>query len=332
MERRLVFTGESQVSLESFTPAEPTPVDVTVRVHCSLISNGTESIVLHRRFDPGTSWDRWITYPFYPGYAAVGEVTAIGEEVTSVAVGDRVALRVPHASVFVGHGDLCHPIPDSLNDEQAVWFALAKITSMGARAADYSLGGSVLVIGAGPIGQMTLRWAAACGVRHLVVVDMSADRLELAKAGGATCTIDKPIGDALPEVEAACGGKAPGIVVDTTGNAAVFESALAAAASFGKVVIMGDTGSPANQNLSSDVLRKGLTIVGAHDNHVTAEWTSQVIVDLFYHLLTTGAISVDGLITHRFAPDACEEAYKIAANPGHADQGAALGVRFNWTT
>lgn len=63
---------------------------------------------------------------------------------------------------------------------------------MGLRVSDIKPGTSVVVIGAGPIGQMMLRWAATAGADPVMVVDMVTLRLQLARGGGATHTFAKP--------------------------------------------------------------------------------------------------------------------------------------------
>ena len=56
----------------------------SVRINLSLMSTGTENIVFNRLFDPGTHWDEWVKYPFYPGYTAVGTVESTGADVTGL--------------------------------------------------------------------------------------------------------------------------------------------------------------------------------------------------------------------------------------------------------
>ena len=108
---RLVFTGKQQVICEPFTLASPATGEVLVRSICSLMSTGTENIVYNRLFDPGTHWDKWGKYPFYPGYLTIGEVLEVGDDVTSHRPGDRVALRAPHASHHVRLATKCYAVP-----------------------------------------------------------------------------------------------------------------------------------------------------------------------------------------------------------------------------
>src|SRR5579859_2020492 len=149
---RFVFTGKQEVHLDEFEPKPPASGQVAVRSLYSLMSTGTENICLNRLFAEETSWDRWVKYPFHPGYSMIGEVAELGPDVEGFTVCDRVAMRTPHSSWHVVSAAHCYPVPDGIDLKNATWFSLGKIAWIGARAADYALGDSLLVIGAGPIG------------------------------------------------------------------------------------------------------------------------------------------------------------------------------------
>jgi len=325
--RRLVFPAKQQVLIEPFDPGKPGKDQVLIRTHLSLMSTGTENMVFNRLFDPGTHWDNWVKYPFYPGYSSVGIVEEVGEGVEHLRKGQRVAFRAGHRSIAVEDASGCFTIPDGIPFEQAVWFALAKIAFHGALAARYALGDSALIVGSGPIGQMSLRWARAAGCTPIIVVDPAVHRLPLAEAGGASAVVTRPISEAREAVLAAGGGKPPRVVVDSTGNAMVFAASLSLVADRGTVVIMGDTGVPTKQSLTSDVIMRGLTIVGAHDGHNTREWNGTTISRLFFSLLASGRFPMSGLTSHVFAPEQTAEAYATA----NCDRALTMGIIFDWT-
>ena len=325
--QRFVFPEKQKVFLESYDLAPLADDEVRVRVAYSLMSTGTENIVFNRLFEPGSHFDNWVKYPFYPGYTGAGVVEEIGKSVTQVKVGDRVALRSKHSSHAVAKEADCYKIPDAVPFEQAAWFGLVKITFHGARRAEYHIGDSVMVIGAGPIGQMTIRWAHALGAASITVVDSMPSRLAMAKAGGATTTIAKPIDQAKEEILAAGKGVGPRVVIDSTGNAAVLSAALGIVANFGSVLLLGDTGFPQDQHLTKDVLTRGLSIIGVHDSHNTPEWHEKTISELFFTYMTSGRFNMEGLATHFFKPEQCMEAYAVA----NRDRASTMGVLFNWS-
>lgn len=324
--RRLVFNGKQQVQIESCELPAPGPGEVLVRCQRSLMSTGTENIVFNRLFDPGTHWDNWVKYPFYPGYAAAGIIDATGEGVSSLRPGDRVVCRAGHGAHAVLGAPDCYPVPEGISPDSAVWFALAKIAFHGAVAAGYRLGDSALVIGAGPIGQMSLRWARASGARAVIVVDPVPDRREISLAGGASAYFSVPANEARDAVIAANGDKLPEIVIDSTGHPAAFSAALGLAASGGKVILLGDTGQPGKQALTGDVITKGLSVVGAHDARPIPGWDQASITAFFFRLALDGRFSIEGLNSHVFSPDQCEEAYATA----NRDRAKTMGILFRW--
>lgn len=326
MPHRLVFTGKQQVQCEEFSLDQPAAGQVLVRSICSLMSTGTENTVFNRNFAPGTHWDDWVKYPFYPGYSVVGEVIAVGAEVVGFAVGDRVAHRGGHASHHLCEAVKCLRLPMGIDPRQAAWHALAKIAFVGSRAAAYQMGDSVLVIGAGPIGQMSLRWAKAAGAGPIAVADPMARRLDLARSGGANLVYSAAL-DGLGEVlQRDLGGRLPRIVVDTTGHPAVFAQALTLVRDRGRVVLLGDAGVPDQQHLTKDLITRGLTIVGAHDCHDDDGWNNITVARLFADLMASGRFLMDGLNTHVFDPRRCVEAYAEV----NARRGETMGVLFDW--
>jgi len=255
-------------------------------------------------------------------------VEAVGSGVKDLQVGDRVACRCQHRSHSNQAVGNCFPVPKNLPPEEAVWFAFAKIAFHGALSANHHPGDRVLVIGAGPIGQMALRWACAAGAQEIMVADPIEARLTLAKSGGATTILSMPLPEAREAILKANGGILPRVVVDSTGNAKVFETALGLVQDFGTLVVLGDTGHPGQQALTPDLITRGLHIVGAHDAHITPTWNNATISRLFFSLAVTGRFSLAGLITHRFSPKNCADAYLVA----NRDRASTMGLLFDWTS
>src|SRR5262245_10803099 len=146
----VVFAGPDQVEVREEAVKELGPQELLVASSRTLISIGTELICLQRNFEPGTHWDRWVKYPFYPGYSNAGRVIAVGEEVQGFKVGDRVATRAAHRQFFVVPAARALRIPEALTDEETTWFGLAGIVQNGVRRAEHELGDAVVVIGLGP--------------------------------------------------------------------------------------------------------------------------------------------------------------------------------------
>jgi 2-desacetyl-2-hydroxyethyl bacteriochlorophyllide A dehydrogenase len=328
MPQRIVFPEKGRVELQPFELADIGPQDVRVRTQYSLMSIGTETIILHQRYDADTHFAKIFSFPqFKTGVQALGTVEACGPEAQEFARGDLVYMRAAHGSHQQLPGALLSHVPTDIDRKQACWAGLAKTAFRAAWAAQPGLGSDVLVIGAGPVGQMTTRWIAAAGARSITVADLAPARLEHARRGGAKAVLEGDIGDHRDAIAAIDQGNGPGVVIDTTGNPAAFKHALDAAARFGKIILLGDTGYPDRQHLTSDMMSKGLTVQATHDSHDRDGWDQRRVDAHFFSLVKSGRFNLDGLITHEFSPADCDKAYDLA----ETDRGNAMGILYDWT-
>ncbi|NKB36981.1 MAG: zinc-binding dehydrogenase [Gammaproteobacteria bacterium] len=329
MPKRIIFPKKGGVVFEEFELRAPIDSEVRVKTLFSLMSIGTETIILHQKYDENTHFAQMFSFPqLKTGVQAIGRVEAKAEAADNFKVGDLVYMRAAHGSHQLLDESLCSPIPDDIEDlKSASWAGLAKTAFRAAWAGDLKPESHVLIIGAGPVGQMTVRWVANANVATLAVADVSGFRLEYAKQGGAALLIQGDIASSLDKISLINKNRGPDLVIDTTGNAEVFGSALAAAGQFGKVILLGDSGYPSKQCLSSEVMTKGLTIQATHDSHDLGGWTQRKIDARFFDLLHKGKFNLTGLITHEFRPDQCVEAYQQADNR----RGESMGILYDWT-
>ncbi len=328
MGKRIIFPNKGEVSFETFDRRAPNADEVLVRSHYSLMSIGTETTILHAKYAPDTHFAKRFCFPqIKTGVQTIGRVEAVGSDVRDFSVGDAVFMRMGHASHITIAAAICSPVPKTVDLKSACWCGLAKTAFRAAYAAPFSLGGRVLIIGAGPVGQMALRWAVAAGVGDLAVIDVAPLRLTLARRGGANACFEGKI-DALRETLLAhTAGEGFDVVVDTTGSPAVLPEALGAAAMFGRIILLGDTGYPERQHLTSDMMTKGLSIIATHDHQDRGGWTQRKIDALFFKLVEAGRFSLEDLITHEFNPADAAAAYALASDR----RDDALGIVFDWT-
>jgi threonine dehydrogenase-like Zn-dependent dehydrogenase len=141
-----------------------------------------------------------------------------------------------------------------------------------------------------------------------------------------------PVSQAIAEVQRLSGGRGARVVYDVTGHPAVFPDALRLCADHGRLVLLGDTGTPELQHLTPDVIRRGQSIVGAHDRHgpVDAapgiEWDARRIFELFLTFIARGEMRVSDLVTHRYKPEQAADAYAMLDK----QRERAMGVIFEW--
>ena len=189
------------------------------------------------------------------------------------------------------HEDYAYAIPDDISDEAASWVAFASIVQGGVRRPKIEMGESVVVIGLGMLGQLAAQYARVCGAGEIIAIDTAPLRLQMAKDHGATQVLQMGVEAAQEKVLKMTNGLGADVVFDVTGHAPVFQHATGLLRRFGRLVILGDTGTPGEQRLSHDVINKNLQILGAHDVNVPAHssdfarWDRAEMIALFWKLL-----------------------------------------------
>lgn len=329
----IIFSDKEKAELRREPLKEPGAGEVLVRTTWTLISTGTETICYGRRFDPGTHWEKWVKYPFNTGYSHVGVVEAVGSGVTKYKAGDRVASTHCHRLHAVGPVEGFYPIPDGVNDRDAAWLTLSYIVQNGVRRAAHELGDDVAIVGLGPLGQHAVQYVRALGAQRVIAIDPVASRLEMAKANGASHTLSVSVDAATEEVQKITGGRLCDAVYDMTGNAAVFAGAQQMLRRFGKLVVIGDTGSPAGQHLTGTVITKSLQIIASHATNTPqtdtdwGHWTRENMIKLFYQYLLDGRMRVSNLNSHAFSPHEAQTAYQKLLH----DRAGTMGCHFDWS-
>jgi 2-desacetyl-2-hydroxyethyl bacteriochlorophyllide A dehydrogenase len=316
---------------EILTP--PEAGEVLCAAEKSLISIGTESYCLRGVFDPGTNWAAWVNYPFRPGYSMAARVVAVGQGVTGLQEGDRVAGWIEHQQFFKASPRQLHPIPAGISAEEATWSVLACTTQLGVRRAQLQLGETVGVIGLGMLGQLVTQYLAVAGARKIIAIDPVQSRLDTAKAHGATHTLALDVAVARPEIEKISGGRMLDVVFDITGHPPVLAPAIQLLRRLGRVVLLGDTPTPTQQHLGPGVVSNSIAILGIHATARPDEasdfnqWSAPEMVALFFDYLLQGRMRVSDLVTHRYSPLDAPQVYDTLRR----DRSAAIGVIFDWS-
>ncbi|HEX8550481.1 MAG TPA: zinc-binding dehydrogenase [Abditibacteriaceae bacterium] len=328
--QKIVFTAPNIVELLEEEVAPPQAHEFLVRAEVSLVSTGTELIILGGNFEPNSHWANWVRYPMHPGYNMVGTVEHVGSD-APFQVGDRVATRTSHRSL--GKGDArTVKVPDDVSSDNAAWFGMANIAQNGVRRAEHRLGDAVVIIGAGLLGQLVTQYVRLQGAREIIVIDPAPARLQMAREHGATQTLDLAVQDARDAVFDWTQGRGADVVYDVTGHPAVLSAALPLARKFGTLLLLGDSAHPGEQRLTQDVITRAVRIIGAHDSNPPEAasdrdpWSHITMSELFFTYLQRGQMRVADMETHRFKPHAAPAAY---AQLQH-DRSTAMGVLFDW--
>lgn len=209
--------------------------------------------------------------PFSPGKAASGVISALGEGVTGLSVGDRVAVQVEHGSYaekLVARAESCFPMPDDMGFETAAALSLVYQTSYFAliERAWFQPGETVLVLGAsGGVGSAAVQLAKALGASKVIACTRGEEGARVALSLGADHVIDTGMEDLREglrrEVNAVTNGHGADVVIDPVGGEA-HAAAIRAMAWCGRMVIVGFAAGDIPQIKSNYLLVKNITVSG----------------------------------------------------------------------
>ncbi|KQW81322.1 dehydrogenase [Devosia sp. Root413D1] len=285
---------------------------------------------------------RKLDQPLALGYCNVGRVIELGPDVHGFAVGDRVASNGKHAEIVSVPTNLAARIPDNVGDEEAAFTVLGAIALHGIRLAAPTLGEVFAVSGLGLVGLLTVQLLRAHGCRVLGL-DFDPARLELARQFGAE-TVDLSAGnDPVRRAEAMSSGHGiDGVIVTaSTKSSEPIHQAAQMCRKRGRIVLVGVTGLELSR---ADFYEKELTFQvscsygpGRYDSAYEIKgldypigyvrWTEQRNFEAVLQMLAEGKLDVGRLISHRFAIDDAEAAYRIVGGSE-----PSLGVLLNYPT
>jgi 2-desacetyl-2-hydroxyethyl bacteriochlorophyllide A dehydrogenase len=335
---RMVMPEPYAITSETYPIPSPGPGQVLVETEASAISAGTELAVytgVHQWLaDPTRTWPK---FPFVPGYSGVGRVAALGEGVDSFAVGERVIWEARHESrtlVDVSSGkSLIRRIADHVPAPVAACAVLARFPLAALVQSDRILGQSVAVFGLGPIGQITLRLYAAAGAYPLIGIDPVARRREVAARTPGVSVLDPNVGELRSALREVNGGALPDITVDATGVPNTVKAAMHVVTDGGRVVMVGSPrGIAGDVDFYWDLHGRSITLIGAHGSAIGLEprekfpFVRERAMRLLVHLLESGKLKIDDLITHHTHARELKAMYDGLLN----QRNEFLGVTLHW--
>ena len=282
-------------------------------------------------------WDAWaqetVPVPMVVGHEFVGEVVAVGSNVSDFRVGDLVSGE-GHVvcgrcrNCMAGRRHLCaHAIglgvqrPGAFAEYVAlpmtnIWHhwpgideEVASIFDPFGNAVHTALsfpvlGEDVLVTGAGPIGCMATAVVLHAGARHVVVTDLNPYRLELARRMGATLALDPRERD-LGEVQRELGmTEGFDIGLEMSGNSDALRSMIANMAHGGRIAVLGIPSAEIGLDFSPIIFNM-LTLKGIYGREMYETWYQMTV------MLQSG-LDIQPVITHRFSHRDFEEAFAVA--------------------
>src|SRR3954465_14319884 len=250
------------------------------------------------------------TYPWYPGHEVSGVVEDVGAEVHAFAPGDRVACWVTtrgFAELVAVDANACVPAGD-VPLEQALGEPLACALNA-VELAGVALGDDVVIIGAGFMGHLIHLLTELRGPRQVIVADTRVDALRRAEARGAAATVnvaEESLEDVVRKLTSEVGAD---VTFEVTGVQPALDQVGLVTRMSGTVVIAGyHQGAPRTVPLG-EWNWMAYRVANAHFRDVA---TILGGMRKGMRLLTSGRISLDGLVTHHFGLDDIGEAFRTA--------------------
>ena len=309
-----VIYGPEDIRIEDRPIPKPGPDEVLIRIHACGVC-GTDD-ALNRGEYPAT-------YPVIIGHEFSGEVVETGVDVRNLKVGDRVTAdpnRVCRSCYFCrcGQEHLCdnlrsmgvhidganaeycvmiednvYLIGDTLSYEEAAFSEPLACAIHGTDLAQVKVGDTVLVVGAGGMGNLITQCVRNSGAANIIVSEPIAYRREIALKNGATHVLDPGTCDVAAEVRKVQAVGAD-IVIEVAGNSRA-------------------------QALCPEYLRKGGTLVyfgcspkdnlieinpfllNENEQRILGSFNNKAATARAIEMLSLGRIRVDNLISHRFS-------------------------------
>lgn len=333
--RAMVFRDKG-LAVEELEQPVPGPGQVLARVRaCGICGSdlhfaryAEEMLAVTRAADPA-GWSAMdLSKGVVMGHEFVAEVAALGPGVEGWQPGDRVTgipvivdpaaprgvQSIGYSSTYPGaygqyvimSAPLLLRVPDNVPDRVAATNEPCAVGLHAVREARMQPGEHALVMGAGPIGLMTLLWLKHEGVQHVTVSEMAAPRRALAATLGADLVLDPRADNVAARIAEAAGGPPP-VVFECVGVEGTLSEAMGLVARRGRVIVVGVC-------MTEDRIRPMLGINKHLTLHFVLGYTAEEVAESL-QAIATGAIDPSPLITRTVSLDELPAAFRSLSDP-----------------
>nr|XP_057934742.1 sorbitol dehydrogenase [Doryrhamphus excisus]XP_057934743.1 sorbitol dehydrogenase [Doryrhamphus excisus] len=326
----VVLHSPGDLRLEKRHVQEPGPHEVLIQMH----SVGICGSDVHY-WQNGRIGDFVLTKPMVLGHEAAGRVVKVGSAVKHLQVGDRVAIEpgVPREmdeffkngrynlspSIFfcatppddgnlcryyTHSANFCYKLPHNVTYEEGALIEPLSVGIHACRRAGVTLGSTVLVCGAGPIGLVCLLVAKAMGAAQVVISDLFPERLAMAKELGADFQMLVKRGDEPQQLAKRVEdmlGEQPHITAECSGVESSIQTAIYATRPGGVVVTVG---------LGSQMTTIPLVSASIREVDIRGVFRYCNTWPMAIAMLASGKVNVKPLVTHRFPLEQAAQAFE----------------------
>lgn len=338
--RRVVVRSLDDITIEH-VPA-PVPGDDELLVRTTIVGvcgSDTHAAAGHHPF---------IDLPYLPGHEAVGIVAAAGNGADDFTTGDRVIVepnlhcgRCPQCrsgrynicqelkvfgcqtpgamtDLFTIPADRVHRVPDAMTDHQAALVEpLATPVHAVAKAGDLT-GRSVAILGAGPIGLLTLVAARHAGAARVIVTDLLPGKRERALRMGADAALPADAPDLIHQARALLDGPVD-VVFDCVAREQSMAQATDLVAKGGHIVVVG-VGAAGVTPIRLDLVQ---------DREIRVEGTLMYTTEDYrtaMSLIASGAVDTAEIVTATYGLEDAAKAFAASMDPEHVKVLVAVHV------
>jgi threonine dehydrogenase-like Zn-dependent dehydrogenase len=325
----VTFEGPREVGIREYEERSLQPNEVRLRTLYSGISAGTE-LTAYRGSNPYLSkrWDEdrrlfveggvSLQHPIEGwGYEEVGEVAEIGPEVTEVRIGDVVWGTWGHKSTTVVKEDWAaqRRLPPDVDPMVGIFSRIGAISLNAVLDADVHVGEYVAVFGQGVPGLISGQLARLNG-GTVIAVDGIPKRLELAESLGAAHVVDFTKGSPAEEIKALTENRGADVCIEISGSYRALHEAIRSIAYNSKVVSSGFyQGEGIGLSLGEEFHHNRVNVVSSQIFGVSLaldhRWTVERLERTVMGLAAEQKIGLKQLVTHVFALEEAEEAFRL---------------------
>lgn len=283
--KALVYEGAWQMPMRDVPIPQPGNAEVQVKVEtvgvCGSDVHGFKGTTGRRK------------PPIIMGHEFSGTITAAGADIKNYKIGDRVVvtplltcgycdncragfpnicqnrsglgvnLNGAYAEIITVPQKMVFPLPAEMSWEQGALVEPLAVAMHAVNLTPMQLMDTVVIIGAGTIGLLTILAAKMKGAGKIIVSDVSAHRLDFAKRLGADVVVNPSKEDAVEAVKAQTNGKGAPAVIEAVGITATTKQSLFMARNGGNVVWIGNSDPEITINMQQIVTRE-LTVRGTY--------------------------------------------------------------------
>ena len=319
----VVLHGIHDLRVESVpAPGAPGPDQARIRINQVGICGSDVHYWEHGRIG-----DFIVREPMILGHECAGTVAEVGSNVKHLKTGDRVALEpgVPRLSTSISHyymkrgeynlcpdifffatppdhgsfcdyvnhpADFCFKLPEGVSLEEGAMIEPLSTGIYSARVAPVTMGDTVAITGAGPIGLMNLLAVRSAGAANVIISDTVPERLKVARRIGATRTVTGSAEELKAAAREMTEGRGADVCIEAAGHPTALNACIAAARPGGVVVLIGmPAGDTATINVNDLIIREvKLRPIFRYNNTFPTG----------VQLLASGKVDVKPLISRRF--------------------------------